>query len=135
MKIDIERGMLIVEAYGLKIEPLLFNGKLGHIEHFTHEVSHGISLGIPIEPGFEHVVSNQLALMDDEGVEEEALVLATEFLLFKWLGHEIEMGDLEDAARIQCVPLIELREKLSSFRSKDLAHRVLAWMRTQGVVT
>lgn len=135
MNLDIPRGVLLVEALELKIEPLLFDGDLGHVEHMIHEVAHGISLGLPIEKGFEKRVSDNINLLDDDGVQEEALALATEGIIFKWLGHPIEQCELEDAAGIQNVPVIELHQKQRSREAVELAHRVLAWLRTHGVVT
>ena len=135
MNLDLRRGVLMVEALELKIEPLVFDGDLGHVEHMVHEVTHGLSLRIPIEKGFEKRVSDEINLLDDDGVQEEALALATESILFKWLGHPIEQGDLEDAAGIQHVPIIERRQKQRSREAIELAHRVLAWLRLHGIVT
>jgi hypothetical protein len=135
VNLDLKRGVALVEELELKIEPLLFDGDLGHVEHMVHEVSHGISLGIPIVKGFEMRVTENINLLDDDGVQEEALTLATEGILFKWLGYPIEQCDLEDAAGIQNVPMIELHEKQRSREATELAHRVLVWLRTQGVVT
>ena len=135
MNLDLRRGVLMVEALELKIEPLVFDGDLGHVEHMVHEVTHGLSLRIPIEKGFEKRVSDEINLLDDDGVQEEALALATESILFKWLGHPIEQGDLEDAAGIQHVPIIELHQKQRSREAIELAHRVLAWLRLHGIVT
>lgn len=135
MKLDVERGLQFVETLRLDIEPLLLDGDVGKVEHMAHEIAHGLSLDIPIVRGFDKRITSRLEGLDDKGIEEEALVLAAEGILFRWLGHEIGQCELECAANIQSVPLIELYEKQKSFAAKELAHRILAWFRAHGIVT
>lgn len=135
MRLEVDRGLQLVEYLRLDIEPLLLDGDVGKVEHMAHEISHGLSLDIPIVRGFEREIERRLEQLDDKGIQEEALVLAAEGILFRWLGHAIEQDELESAAQIQGVPLIELHEKQKSFAAKELAHRVLAWLRSHGIVT
>jgi hypothetical protein len=136
VKLDLARGCELARRFNLSTtEPLLFEGDLARVEHLVHEVTHGISLNLPIERGVDLVVSDTLLESDDSGLEEEALILATESVLFKWLGIEIDQADLDDAAQIQGVEVIELHQKQKSHAATDLAHRVLSWLRTHGVVT
>ena len=112
-------------------QTFVFEGDLGKLEYFVHELGHAMSLGIPIKPRFDREVDHHAAMSDSN----EALVLAAESPLFRWLGHPIPKDEIYDVLQIQSVDTRLFDEQVRSFAALRLAHRLLTWLRASKIVS
>lgn len=131
-RIDYERANEIATAMITgSTQTFVFEGELGKLEYFVHELGHAMSLGIQIKPRFDRDVDHHVAMSDSN----EALVLAAESPLFRWLGHPIPKDEIYDVLQIQSVDTRLFDEHASSFTALRLAHRLLTWLRCSKIVS
>jgi hypothetical protein len=99
---------------------MLYEGYRGQIEHLCHELLHAVSLGLDMSNRVEYSIANRLNERADNGAFNEALVLASEGVLFEMLGDRIDARQLENAATDQFA-----REQYDSICSRRGRWRVV----------
>lgn len=109
-------------------ETFVFDGDLGTLEYFVHELGHALSLGIEIKNRFDREIEPRLNLHDDNGHSNEALVLAAESYLFRWLDHPIHRDDFYDLMMFQQTDPRLFEAHMKTFAPLRLAHRLLRWL-------
>lgn len=115
------------ECHAWESEPIMFCGRRGKLEYFVHEVTHAVSLDLPIGADLSGRVSKRLfTCTTPQRNQNEALCLAAEFFILPRLDISIEPGDLAVAADVQGVPDVDWDTAFDSEAARQLADRVMA---------
>jgi hypothetical protein len=132
--LDVARGVALADEFGTSApdEVCMVADSpdapdLARVEHLLHEAIHALSLSMSPHFGMEVATSHLLVAFTDQGLWEEAKVLACETLLFERLGQPLDMADVRDTANIQGVDSEMLDCALGSPEAVALLDRVIAW--------